>query len=255
MLIDWFTIIAQIVNFLILVLLLRKFLYKPILNVIQEREDRIKSQLNEAEELRQNAEEQIEIYQKKNERWGEERETLLKEAKAEIEDNRKHMIKKVRDEIDEHKSQWEQAIEREKKEFLESLRKKISRQTFVTVRRVLNELANVELEAHICQVFLKRLQNLDKSQMTEYRSAIMESDEPIIVRSGFKLSGEMEQELKATIESQFTDSKPVNFEVDSDLVCGIEMKAAGYKLNWSISEYLERLDELIEDSSKVEVGE
>jgi F-type H+-transporting ATPase subunit b len=254
-LIDWFTIVAQIVNFLILVLLLRKFLYKPILNVMREREERIRSQLNEAEELRRHAEEQIEIYQEKNEKWKEEHDTLLQVAKAEIDDNRKLMMKKVRDEIDEHKTHWEQAIEREKKEFLDSLRKKINQQTFIAVRRVLNELANVELEAHICNVFLDRLQNMDQNQVEEYRDAIMESEEPVIVRSAFELTNKMKKELQSAVETRFLNGKSVDFEIDPDLVCGIEMKAAGYKLTWSLSEYLERLEDLIEDSSAVKVGE
>jgi len=254
-LIDWFTIVAQIVNFLILVLLLRKFLYRPILNVMREREERIKSQLNEAEELRRYADEQIEIYQEKNDKWKDEHDALLREAKVEIEDNHKHMMKKVREDIEEHKTHWEQAIEREKKEFLDSLRKKINQQTFVTVRRVLNELATVELEAHICEVFLDRIKQMDQKQVEEYRTAIIDTEDPVIVGSAFELSSTIKKELQSTIETQFLKGKPVDFVIDNDLVCGIEMKAGGYKLTWSLSEYLERLEDLIEDSSALKVGE
>ena len=45
MLIDWFTVAAQAVNFLILVWLLKRFLYKPVLAAIDEREKRIATQL------------------------------------------------------------------------------------------------------------------------------------------------------------------------------------------------------------------
>jgi len=38
MLIDWFTVVAQVINFLILVWLMKRFLYKPILNAIAARE-------------------------------------------------------------------------------------------------------------------------------------------------------------------------------------------------------------------------
>ena len=49
MLIDWFTVAAQAVNFLILVWLLKRFLYKPILGAMDAREQRIASRLRQAE--------------------------------------------------------------------------------------------------------------------------------------------------------------------------------------------------------------
>ena len=45
MLIDWFTIIAQALNFLILAWLLKRFLYRPVLNALDEREKLIASEL------------------------------------------------------------------------------------------------------------------------------------------------------------------------------------------------------------------
>ena len=50
MLINWFTVVAQAINFLILVWLLKRFLYKPILQAIDEREKRIATQLADAED-------------------------------------------------------------------------------------------------------------------------------------------------------------------------------------------------------------
>ncbi|MBW6473232.1 MAG: hypothetical protein K0B14_08930 [Anaerolineaceae bacterium] len=255
MLIDWFTIIAQIFNFIVLVLLLRKFLYRPILKVMQDREDRIRNQLTEAEEKQQKAKEQISLYQQKNQNWEQEHQDLLLEAKHEIENNRKKMMVKVRQEIDEHQTHWQQAVDREKKEFLDSLRKKISQQTFTAVRRVLNELADVELEAHISKVFIDRLQNMEQEQVDEYRAAIEKSEGPVLVRSAFDLPQQTREEIEAVAGKQFLNSKAVNFEVDPDLVCGIELRAAGYKLVWSLSEYLERLEDLFEEDLPERISE
>jgi len=254
-LIDWFTIVAQIINFIILVVLLRKFLYRPILKVMQEREDRIRSQLDEAEEKHQQAIEQISLYEEKVRHWEDEREELLREAKHEVEDSRKQMMKKVRQEIDEHQSQWEQAIEREKQEFLDSLRKRISQQTYTAVKKVLNDLANVELEAHITEVFIERLEKLDSNQLADHREAVEKSDEPVVLRSAFSLPSPTQTKIQTIVEKQFLNGKPVNFEIDPDLVCGIELKAAGYKLVWSLAEYLERLEDLFEDNVSVKAGE
>jgi len=50
--IDWFVFFAQIVNFLLLVWLLKKFLYGRIINAIDTREAKIKATFEEAEKSR-----------------------------------------------------------------------------------------------------------------------------------------------------------------------------------------------------------
>ena len=66
MLIDWFTVGAQIVNFLILVWLLKHFLYKPILNAIDAREKRIAAELADADTKKADAEKERTDFEDKN---------------------------------------------------------------------------------------------------------------------------------------------------------------------------------------------
>ncbi len=80
MLIDWFTVVAQIVNFLVLVWLLKRFLYKPILNAIDAREKRIASQVLKAQETEEVAKKERDAYQQKNEDLEKQKEVLLSKA-------------------------------------------------------------------------------------------------------------------------------------------------------------------------------
>jgi len=63
MLIDWFTVGAQVLNFLILVWLLKHFLYKPILNAIDAREKRIASELADADAKKSEAQKERDDFQ------------------------------------------------------------------------------------------------------------------------------------------------------------------------------------------------
>ncbi len=67
MLIDWFTVIAQVANFLILVWLLKRFLYHPILNAIDAREKRIAKQLSDADAKMTEAQKERDEFNRKNE--------------------------------------------------------------------------------------------------------------------------------------------------------------------------------------------
>jgi len=68
--IDWFTVVAQIVNFLILVGLLKKFLYGPIIRAMDDRERRIASRLEEANARERQAQEEVQSYRQKREDLG-----------------------------------------------------------------------------------------------------------------------------------------------------------------------------------------
>ena len=81
MLIDWFTVSAQVVNFLILVWLMKRFLYKPILHAIDAREQRIATELADADAKRAEAEKEREKFQKNNEEFNRQRNDLLGKAK------------------------------------------------------------------------------------------------------------------------------------------------------------------------------
>ena len=100
MLINWFTVIAQAINFLILVWLLKRFLYKPILHAIDEREKGIATQLAQAEAKKAEAQKDRDDFQHKNEVFDQERAALLKkatdEAKAERQTAARRSTKRCR---------------------------------------------------------------------------------------------------------------------------------------------------------------
>jgi len=80
MLIDWFTIGAQALNFLILVWLLKRFLYKPILHAVDAREKRIAGELADADAKKAEAQKERDEFQHKNEEFDQQRAALLTKA-------------------------------------------------------------------------------------------------------------------------------------------------------------------------------
>ena len=73
MLIDWFTVAAQVVNFLILVWLLKRFLYKPILRALDAREQQIALTLADADAKKAEAQQERDEFRKKNEAFDQQR--------------------------------------------------------------------------------------------------------------------------------------------------------------------------------------
>src|SRR5450432_4559380 len=96
MLIDWFTVGAQALNFIILVWLLKHFLYKPILNAVDARERRIAAELADADAKKAEAQKERDEFQHKNEEFDQQRAALLSKATDEAKAERQRLLDEAR---------------------------------------------------------------------------------------------------------------------------------------------------------------
>ena len=92
MLIDWFTVGAQTLNFLVLVWLLKRFLYKPILDGIDAREKRIAMEMANADATKAEAQKEQKEFQHKNEEFEQKRAALLSRATDEAKAERQRLL-------------------------------------------------------------------------------------------------------------------------------------------------------------------
>ncbi len=104
--IDYFTIFAQIINFLILVFLLRHFLYGPVTKLMEEREQKIVSRLQEVEKKKREAEQELESYRKMSQELSNKREEMLAEAAREAQVLEADLMKKAREEVSASSANW-----------------------------------------------------------------------------------------------------------------------------------------------------
>ena len=100
MLIDWFTVGAQALNFIVLVWLLKRFLYKPILNAIDAREKRIATELADADAKKAEAQRERDEFQHKNEAFDQQRAALLSKATQEANAERQRLLGEAREAAD-----------------------------------------------------------------------------------------------------------------------------------------------------------
>ncbi len=245
MLIDWFTVTAQVINFLVLVYLLKRFLYGPIIRAMDQREKRIALRLEEGQKKKDEAQQEMALYQKKNRDLDNQREEKLSRIKEEAAARRKELINEARNEVDAIRARWHEAIQREKEAFLQDLRQRAGKQTYAIARRVLKDLANVNLERHIIRVFIERLRNLDDQERTALQESIRKSGRKINLRSAFEIPQEMAREIAAVLQNQGADPLDLQLEISSDLICGIELKVHGRKIAWSLEDYVDTLEEAL----------
>jgi F-type H+-transporting ATPase subunit b len=242
LLIDWFTVAAQIINFLVLVGILKYFLYGRITRAMREREDRIAARLSEAQEREQEAKQELENYQKQNEELARKREQMLAQAREEAELERKKLLKEAREEVDRVKARWHETIDREKEAFLADLGQRAGHQVLEVARRALADLASADLEEHIVKIFTQRLKGLDKDGLQVLRSTL-QRDRNVVIVSSFELAEEAKNTIAEILRRHSGNNIELRYRVSPEVISGIELKIPGHKIAWSLNHYLEALEE------------
>jgi len=240
--IDWFVFLAQIVNFLILFWLLKKFLYGRIIGAIDAREAKIAATFCEAEKARQEARDSAASCKLQREKLASAADEMMNQARADADAYRKELMEKARQEIDLLQSRWIETLRLERENFFSELRRLTGAQVYSVTRQVLRDLAGMDLEERILQVLTERLEALDKDEREKIRS-LMRVTGKITVLSAFDIGADVRGRLDLTLDRNIGPGVVVAYEKSADMMSGCEFRIDGYKIAWSMKDYLETLEE------------
>lgn len=239
--IDWLTVAAQIVNFLVLVWLLHRFLYGPIVRAMDRRERRIAERLREAREKASEAENEARRYREKSAEVEQCRERALAEARGEAEALRRSLQQEVRAEVERMREDWRAQLEDQREEFLSDVRRHAAEHFSRLARRALGDLANAELEEQIAEVFVDRLERLDKDAKHKIAEACRAEGEGLIVHSAFDVSPDLRRRITKAVHEAIGKVE-VRYERSLEMACGLELRAGGQAVVWSLDGYLDSLE-------------
>jgi F-type H+-transporting ATPase subunit b len=242
MLIDWFTIGAQVLNFLILVWLMKRFLYKPILDAIDAREERIAKELADADAIKAEAKKERDEFQQKNETFDEQRAALLSQATDEAATERHRLLEEAREAADALSDKRQESLANDARNLNQAITRRTQDEVFAIARKALTDLATTSLEERMSEVFTRRLRELNAKEKRDLGEAIRTAAEPALVRSAFDLPTDQRVAVQHSLNEAFSADVRVRFETTPELISGIELSANGQKVAWSISDYLASLE-------------
>ena len=242
MLIDWFTVCAQAVNFLILVWLMKRYLYKPILAAIDAREKRIAAELADAVAKKAEAQKERDEFQRKNEEFDQQRAALLTKATDEAKAQGARLIDEAGKAADALSAKRQEALKSEAHNLDQAIARRTSQEVFAITRKALADLANTTLEERMGEVFTRRLRQLNGGGKTCIAEALKTSPDPAVVRSTFEVPPEQRAAIQNSLNETFSAEVRVRFETAPDLVSGIELTTNGEKVAWSIADYLTSME-------------
>jgi F-type H+-transporting ATPase subunit b len=256
MLIDWFTVGAQALNFLILVWLMKRFLYQPIRHAIEEREKRVATELASADAKKTEAQKEHDEFQHKNAEFDQQRAALLSKATNEAQAERQRLLDEARKAAVALSSKRQETLRDEERNLHQAIRRRTQQEVFAIARKALADLATVSLEERLGEVFTRRLREMDGQAKESLGAALKSGSDPAFVRSTFDLPAEQRAAIQNALNQTFSAEIHLRFETSPDLIGGIELTSNGQKVAWSIADYLASMekgvDELLKEKAQAE---
>jgi F-type H+-transporting ATPase subunit b len=245
MLIDWFTVGAQSLNFVILVWLMKRFLYQPILNAIDAREKSIADKLTRADTISQQAKQEKISYESKNLDFDHQREQLIAEATEAANSERQRLLEVARKTAEALETKQQKALQNKMQALHDTIRQAVQKQLFAMAKNALRDLAAVDIESQIVAVFTQQLRDINNDQKSALQAALKATQ--LTVLSSNVLSPDQQSSIATALDELLDKKEPgknnqLLFEQSTDLIGGIELQANGFKIGWSIAEYLHTLE-------------
>ncbi|MCR3955493.1 MAG: F0F1 ATP synthase subunit delta [Gudongella sp.] len=237
--IEWFEILAQVFNFFILLLILRKIFYKPVNQVMENRQEKIDKLIEESEEKMADAKSLMDEYQTKLARLESEEEATIREARKKAEDMKDDLLEQYKNEADRRREEFLREIEDDRKRLSREIQTALGQNSVKIARHILSYITDEDLEEEYFESFLNKIHRLDQAATGFEISFEEESFE-------FTSAGEISDEKKKTLESalreKFRNFKDLRYSVDEDLVMGYELRLESYVLNSSLKKYLDQTE-------------
>mgnify|MGYP006278250853 FL=1 len=232
---DLFTFLASLFNFLVLLALLRIFLFKRVTRAMDAREERIHDNWDEAQREKEDAQELRKEYEQRMEEAQEERDELLESARDQVEREKRQGLERAREDVDQQRAAWFEGLQAEKERLFRSIRSEVARATVESTEAALRALSGGTLERQIVSTLIE--------QLSSRRETLVEhiQDGAVRVTTSNELSDEQAERLRSAITEIAT---PASFELteSDEVICGVRLQLGDRELGWSVADHLESLE-------------
>ena len=233
-------LISQIVNFVLLLILLRVFLYKRILKMLDERRQRIAQSIEDAEKAAQARQKAEEEYQRQVEEMAQERERLMAEMTAEVAREREQLLAQARAEAEAVLADRRAQADLERQRMLKDLRGQVAALAIAAANKVIGDALDERRQRQLVEEFFSGIRAgqvvvLDEAELDEVASR------PAKVISALPLSAEEQAIISEDLAGHLGGEPQIEFAVDPAILGGIVVRVGDRVIDGSVAGQLESL--------------
>lgn len=242
MTIDWITVGAQIANFLVLVWLLRRFLYRPILDGIDAREAEIRDRMQEAVRAKEQAQSVEEAFHEKTRALSVAQAGLTETIRKSAEQQRDILLADARKRLDEEQAAWKAQLEEGARKYATRMHRAGAEALLALTRKAVSDLADETFETRMAEQFVRQL-DAQAPDLKRAAGAAVEA----VVTSHAALPQGAQDDLTAALRGLFPKIA-LRFETSQDQSPGLVLQLGGAQLVWTVASYIDDLEAMIHEA-------
>jgi F-type H+-transporting ATPase subunit b len=238
---NWTTFVLEILNFLVLVWLLKRFFYLPVMGMIERRRQAIAAELGQAEDKQRQAQELQQQYENRLADWEQEREAARQQLCSEMEEERRRLQAGLQQELEAERQKAEVLAERTLAEQQRQIEVLALEQGARFVARLLESVASPEVPDRLFAHLLEQLEHLPPAQREALRLSAESSRAALVeaeVLSAYPLSDTQRQQLREQIGARVPHKLRCEFHEDRKLIAGLRITVGPWVMHANLHDEL-----------------
>lgn len=235
---NWSTLILEIVNFLILVWILKRFLYKPVLDIVARRREQIQATLTQAQQEREHGEALQAQYENRLVEWEQEKESARQALQREMDAERSHRFEALQNELEDERKKARVLAQREQQDAEQRLERRALELGARFASQLLTRVAGPEVEAKLIEAALADLAELPDGARQRLRRAVQTANGPLEITSAGALDASRRKTLEQTVADLVGEHITCRYREDADLIAGIRLRVGSFLLYASLGDEL-----------------
>ncbi len=247
----WSTFILEIINFLILVWILKYFLYKPVLKIIEQRKAGIQNDLDEAQSLRDESQLLEQQYESRQQEWQQEKQLSRKKLHEEIALERERLIKDLNCSLEQERQKSQVLEERQLNDTVKIAQQQVlnngARFTAMLLSRLADSELGTVLESRLFTLLLENLASLPEERLEMLRTAVVEKDQTVKIISSNELNPEDRKKLEDALYRVIATRLTYEYQQDPKLLAGLRIVLGSWILHANLQDELQFFSESLHE--------
>ncbi|MCK7549218.1 F0F1 ATP synthase subunit delta [Marinobacter koreensis] len=244
---NWSTFILEVINFLVLVWVLKRFFYRPVMQVIAQRRAEIEKTMTDARALEEKAEHLREQYEGRISAWREERQQARDALSRELETERARRLDALKQELGQAREKLRATEENRQAVATRAMESAALEQGARFATHLLEQAAGPELESRLIDLFTTQLSQLPPEKLESIHRQQANATPAVTVLSAYPLNEQTQEHLTDHLARISGSDKPPEFRVDPDLVAGIRVTLGAWTLAANVQDELKGFTEFHSD--------
>jgi len=236
---DWTTFLLEVINFLILVWLLKRFLYQPVLNEIEKRRQKIKADLLQAAAEQDEARALKSQYEARLVDWEREKRTAFDALRQKLDQEREKRLQQLDNEMEQQRLKHQARDQQQQAQWRTQAESEALQLGSAFAARLVQGLAGPELDRRLQQLFLEQFGALPESTLNEFRKGRQDDTVSVEVLSATPLDAAQQQVIRQALEQKLAPIEARwQFRQDEKLIAGLRVSIGSWVLQANLQDEL-----------------